>query len=93
MPASRVRLSPTAVTIAPGMAADLVVLDLDRVRDRATNLFPHRPITEHFPHGFPEGIDEVLVNGRAVVTAGQPTGAVAGRVLRRSDAGRDAGIA
>ncbi|MGZ5289356.1 MAG: N-acyl-D-amino-acid deacylase family protein [Actinomycetota bacterium] len=83
MPASRVRL-PDRGRIAPGTAADLVVLDLARVRDRATNLFPHRPITEHFPHGFPEGVDEVLVNGQAVVSGGEPTGAVAGRVLRRT---------
>jgi N-acyl-D-aspartate/D-glutamate deacylase len=83
MPASRLRLTDRG-RIARGMAADLVVLELDRVRDRATNLFPHRPITEHFPHGFPEGIDEVLVNGQAVVSGGEPTGAVAGRVLRRN---------
>jgi N-acyl-D-aspartate/D-glutamate deacylase len=87
MPASRIRLADRG-RIAPGTAADLVVLDLDRVRDRASNLFPHRPITDHFPHGFPEGIDEVLISGQAVVADGEPTGAVTGRVLRRNGPGR-----
>ncbi len=82
MPAGRLGLADRGL-IAPGMAADLVLFDLERVRDRATNLFPHRPITEHYPHDFPEGIDGVWVNGEAVVLDGQPTLAVAGRVLRR----------
>ena len=64
------------------MAADVVVFEPDRVRDRATNLFPHDPITEHYPHDFPEGIDWVLVNGTMAVEEGEPSGAVAGRVLR-----------
>ncbi|MGZ4132795.1 MAG: N-acyl-D-amino-acid deacylase family protein [Actinomycetota bacterium] len=81
MPASRLGLADRGL-IAPGMAADLVLFDLERVRDRASNLFPHRPITEHYPHGFPEGIDGVWVNGTAVVADGEPTLAVAGRVLR-----------
>jgi N-acyl-D-amino-acid deacylase len=83
MPAGRVGLADRGL-VAPGMAADLVLFDLERVRDRATNLFPHDPITEHFPHGFPEGIDGVWVNGVPVVVDGDPTFAVAGRVLRRS---------
>ena len=83
MPAGRVGLTDRGL-VAPGMAADLVLFDLDRVRDRATNLFPHDPITEHVPHGFPEGIDDVWVNGVPVVSDGEPTLAVAGRVLRRT---------
>ncbi|MGE5226481.1 MAG: N-acyl-D-amino-acid deacylase family protein [Planctomycetaceae bacterium] len=82
MPAGRIGLADRGL-IAPGMAADLVLFDLERVRDRATNLFPHDPITEHFPHGFPQGIDGVWVNGVPVVADGEPTLAVAGRVLRR----------
>ena len=38
------------------------------------------------PRRFPDGIDELLVNGTAVVAGGQPTGALPGRALRR---GRD----
>jgi N-acyl-D-amino-acid deacylase len=81
MPASRLGLADRGV-IATGAAADLVVLDLPRVRDRATNLFPHDPITENYPHGFPEGIDVVMVNGEVAVDDGVSTGAVAGSVLR-----------
>ena len=81
MPASRLGLADRGV-VAPGMAADVVVFEPDRVRDRATNLFPHDPITEHYPHDFPEGIDWVLVNGTMAVEEGEPSGAVAGRVLR-----------
>jgi N-acyl-D-amino-acid deacylase len=40
--------------IEPGMWADLVIFDLDRIRDRATFFEPHQ---------YAEGIDEVLVNG------------------------------
>jgi N-acyl-D-amino-acid deacylase len=81
MPAGRLGLADRGV-VAPGAAADLVVLDLPRVRDLATNLYPHDPITEHYPHSFPEGVDVVVVNGEVVVDEGRPTGAVAGRVLR-----------
>jgi N-acyl-D-amino-acid deacylase len=80
-PASRIGLADRGV-LAPGAIADVVVFDLPRVRDRATNLFPHDPITENYPHRPPEGIDWVLVNGEVVVAEGEPTGAVAGRVLR-----------
>lgn len=81
MPASRLGLADRGI-VAPGMAADLVVFEPDRVRDRATNLFPHEPITEHYPHDFPEGIDWVLVNGEVAVEEGAPTRVVAGGVLR-----------
>lgn len=81
MPAGRLGIADHGV-VAPGAAADLVVLDLPRVRDRATNLYPHDPITENYPHSFPEGIDTVIVNGEIAVDEGMSTGAVAGRVLR-----------
>jgi N-acyl-D-amino-acid deacylase len=81
MPAARLGLADRGV-VAPDMAADLVVFEPDRVRDRATNLFPHDPITEHYPHDFPEGIDWVLINGQVAVEEGEPTGVVGGRVLR-----------
>ena len=81
MPAARLGLADRGALV-PGMAADLVIFEPERVRDRATNLFPHDPITEHYPHGFPEGIDWVLVNGEVAVEEGAPTGAVAGRVLK-----------
>jgi N-acyl-D-amino-acid deacylase len=60
--------------LRPGMAADLVVLDLDRLADGST--------LEH-PLAYVEGVDEVLVNGVAVVEAGEHTGARPGRHLAR----------
>ncbi|MGC8960573.1 MAG: N-acyl-D-amino-acid deacylase family protein [Chloroflexia bacterium] len=68
--------------LRPGARADLVVFDLERVHDRATNLFPHPYPFENYPHRYPEGIDYVLVNGVVVVEEGEHTGAMPGRVLR-----------
>jgi N-acyl-D-amino-acid deacylase len=60
--------------ITTGAAADLVVFDFTRVRDRST--FSD-------PMGRPEGIRHVIVNGRPVIEEGRPTAALPGRVLRR----------
>src|SRR2546426_8220771 len=81
MPAARLGLSDRGL-VRPGFAADLVVFDLSRVRDRATNLWPHTYPFENYPHDFPEGIDWVLVNGRLALEDGLPTGSLTGRVLR-----------
>ncbi|TLZ56252.1 MAG: D-aminoacylase [Methanobacteriota archaeon] len=81
MPAARLGLSDRGL-VRPGFAADLVVFDLPRVRDRATNLWPHTYPFENYPHDFPEGIDWVLVNGRLAVEDGLPTGSLTGQVLR-----------
>jgi N-acyl-D-amino-acid deacylase len=81
MPAAKLGLVDRGL-VRPGFWADLVVFDLPRVRDRATNLWPHVAPFENYPHGFPEGIDAVLVNGQVAVRDGQPTGALGGRVLR-----------
>ncbi len=71
-PARRLGLSDRGL-IAPGMAADLVLADLDRLRDNATFADPR---------GKPEGIDLVLVNGVVAAENGLVTGAGSGRVLR-----------
>lgn len=60
--------------IAPGAAADLIIFDVERVRDRSTFATPTLP---------PEGIRHVIVNGRTVIEDGKPTTARPGRVLRR----------
>lgn len=59
--------------VAPGLAADLVVLDLDALTDHATFETPARP---------PTGVHHVLVNGEFVVEGGRHTGRGPGRVLR-----------
>jgi N-acyl-D-amino-acid deacylase len=67
-----------------GAWADIVVFDLERMRDRATNLYPHTYPFENYPHQYPEGISYVFVNGVLVVENGEHTGALAGKVLRHS---------
>lgn len=58
--------------VREGFVADLVVFDLDRIRDRATFFEPHQ---------YPEGIEYVLVNGEFVVDGGQLTWKLPGKVL------------
>lgn len=62
-------------SIAPGMAADLVLLDPATVNDRATYDTPTAPSI---------GIERVYVNGRLAALHGQTTNSHAGRVLRRA---------
>ena len=81
MPATRLGLKDRGL-IRQGFAADVVVFDLPQIRDRATNLWPHKYPFENYPHDFPEGIDWVFVNGRLAVEDGRPTGSLSGRVLR-----------
>ena len=80
-PAQRFGLLDRGV-LRPGLAADLLVFDLDRLRDRATNPYPHSFPFANIPHGYAEGMDFVLVNGAVVVDDGEHTGAAPGRVLR-----------
>jgi N-acyl-D-amino-acid deacylase len=87
-PAQRMGIMDRGV-LRPGAWADVAVFDLERVHDRATNLYPHRYPFENFPHQYPEGIDYVLVNGTVVVENGEHTGALPGKVLRN---GRSVGI-
>jgi N-acyl-D-amino-acid deacylase len=61
-------------TIAVGNAADLVILDPEKIIDSATFDDPHQ---------YPVGIDTVLVNGVTVIDGGEHTGALPGRLLRR----------
>ncbi len=72
-PAQRFGLMDRGV-LRPGAWADIVVFDLARVRDRATNLYPHQ---------YTEGIDYVFVNGVLVVEGETHTGALPGKVLVR----------
>ena len=59
--------------LAPGLAADIVVFDPLRIRDRATFAEPSLPS---------EGISAVIVNGVPVLEGGRYTGAKPGKVLR-----------
>jgi len=80
-PAQRLGLMDRGV-LRPGAWADVVVFDLERIHDRATNLYPHTYPFENYPHSYPEGIETVLVNGEVVVEQAEHTGALPGKVLR-----------
>jgi N-acyl-D-aspartate/D-glutamate deacylase len=79
-PAQRFGLGDRGV-LRPGAWADVVVFDLERIRDRATDFYPY-PF-ENYPHRYPEGIDLVFVNGVLVVEGERHTGTLSGKVLRR----------
>jgi dihydroorotase/N-acyl-D-amino-acid deacylase len=72
LPASRMRLHDRGL-LRPGMAADVVAFDPDRVGERATFAEPRR---------YSEGIPYVAVNGQLVVDGGRITDARPGRALR-----------
>lgn len=74
LPAQVYRI-PDRGLLQVGMAADVVVFDLDAVRDKAT-------FTE--PHQLSEGMVHVFVNGQAAIQGGEFTGAMAGEVLRKA---------
>jgi N-acyl-D-amino-acid deacylase len=60
--------------IREGYKADIVIFDLEKLRDRATVLAPHLRS---------EGVEFVLVNGQFTIDGGTLTGALPGQVLKR----------
>jgi N-acyl-D-amino-acid deacylase len=73
-PAARLKLHNRGL-IREGYAADVVLFDPETIRDEATFENPRQAAT---------GIHHVFVNGTAAIDGGHPTGARAGRALRRS---------
>ncbi len=73
LPAGKVRLKDRGI-LKEGFRADIVVLDPDKIKEKAT-------FTE--PHQYPEGIHYVIVNGEVVVEHEELTGVRPGKVLRR----------
>jgi N-acyl-D-amino-acid deacylase len=71
LPAEAIGLADRGV-LAPGRAADVVVLDLAQVRD---NTRPDDMAR------YADGVEHVLVNGIAVVSDGRPTAARPGRAV------------
>jgi gamma-glutamyltranspeptidase len=69
---ARVYRLPARGLLQEGMMADVVVFDLEKLRDRAT-------FTE--PHQLAEGMVHVFVNGVAAIRNGSFTDAMAGRTL------------
>ncbi len=60
--------------LKPGMAADIVVFDPEKLIDKAT--FDQ-------PNQYSQGVAYVFVNGTVAVSEGIPTGALAGKALRK----------
>jgi len=76
-PAAALGLKERGV-LRTGGAADVTIFDPAVVADRATFDEPRR---------YPVGIAHVIINGAVVVANGVHTGALPGRVLRRTAAG------
>ena len=74
LPARRMSLSDRGL-LRPGMAADVVVFDPEKIRDVAT--FEE-------PNVYSEGVEHVVVNGRVVLDGGRMTGERPGRPLTRT---------
>lgn len=71
-PAERIGLKDRGI-LASGMAADIVIFDPERIRDRATFADSHK---------YPEGIDYVIVNGAVTIENGEHTKERAGQIIR-----------
>jgi len=76
-PAARLKLSGRGL-VREGYAADVVLFDPATIRDTATFENPRQAA---------DGIHYVFVNGTAAIDGGKPTGARAGRALRRHSDG------
>ncbi len=72
LPASNLGLADRGY-LRPGMVADVVVFDPQRIQDHATYASPHQLAT---------GVRDVFVNGVQVMKNGVHTGAKPGRVVR-----------
>jgi len=71
LPAQRLKLFDRGL-LRPGMKADIVVFDPEKIVDKAEFLHPHQ---------YAEGVRHVLVNGQVVLQDARMTGALPGRVL------------
>ncbi|MEJ2538665.1 MAG: D-aminoacylase [Gemmatimonadota bacterium] len=72
MPAAKLQLADRGL-IRVGNRADLVAFDPGTVADGATF---------EAPHGYPRGIEHVVVNGVVTIRDGEQTGTLAGRPIR-----------
>jgi N-acyl-D-amino-acid deacylase len=72
LPANQLRLLNRG-RICPGMSADIVLFDPDKVQDTATF---------EKPMSYAIGMEYVLVNGKVVIDRGEATGVLAGVLIR-----------
>lgn len=76
LPAQRLGLYDRGL-ILPGMWADILIFDPERLEDKADFTPPESAMR------YPEGIEHLLVNGVPTIRDGEHTGAMAGRILKR----------
>lgn len=81
MPAQKIGLYDRGL-LRPGMRADIMMFDMKKIKDRATNRWPHKYPFENFPHKYPLGIPYVIVNGHVALDDGEQSKTLAGEVLR-----------
>ena len=74
LPARKLQLKDRGL-LNKGYQADIVVFDENQITDTAT--FEN-------PHQYPRGIHHVLVNGQPVISNGEHTGRLPGKVLKRN---------
>lgn len=74
MPAAKMCISERG-TLKAGNKADIVIMDLPRVRDTASFMSPKQ---------FPEGIDWVIINGQIAVKEGSLVGITSGKILKKN---------
>jgi len=72
LPAQMLRLMDRGM-IRPGMAADIVIFDPEKIADRSTYADPYV---------YPAGISYVIVNGKIAVEQGEYSGVPTGKILR-----------
>ena len=73
LPASKMKFKKRGL-LQKGYFADITIFDKDRVLDMATFERPHQ---------YPQGIEYVIVNGEVVISKGEHTGKLPGKVLNR----------
>ena len=75
IPAQRLGLLDRGI-LRKGMRGDVIVFDPARISDHATYDAPHK---------YSHGIEYVIVNGHVVLDKNQPTGKLAGRILKKRE--------
>lgn len=76
---------PDRGALLPGLAADVVLIDLDEVGPLAPDLAADIPGGGTRIVQRAEGIERVIVSGRTLLREGQPTGELPGRFLRPAE--------
>ncbi|MCD6472248.1 D-aminoacylase [Candidatus Aerophobetes bacterium] len=70
--------------IRKGMWADLTIFNLERMKDKSTNLYPHSYPFKNYPPDYPEGIDYVFINGEIILENGKQRDILPGKILRKN---------